>query len=69
MVRVDQVVSGSAADRAGVLPGDFVLSLAGEKVIDVPTLSAALATRDGPTEVRLLRSGEVIDVVMDLGRE
>jgi hypothetical protein len=65
-VVVDQVMKGSAADRGGLRPGDMVLALADEPVGDVPAVSAAIAARNGRTPLRVLRAGEVIDVVVDL---
>jgi S1-C subfamily serine protease len=65
-LRVDQVIAGSAADAAGIREGDFLLTLAGEPATDIPTLAAAIAARTGPTEVRLLRGGNVVTVSVDL---
>lgn len=67
-VRVDQVMKGSAAERGGLRQGDVVLALAGEPVGDIPALSAAVAARNGHTPLRVLRAGEVIEVVVDLER-
>ena len=65
-MRVDQVIPGSAADKAGLRPGDLLLALAGEPVHDIPTLAAAIAARSGPVELQVLRGGEVLKVIVDL---
>jgi hypothetical protein len=65
-MRVDQVIAGSPADAAGIRVGDIVLALAGQAASDIPSLAAAIAARSGPTEVRLLRGGQVITVTVDL---
>jgi hypothetical protein len=65
-VRIDQVMPGSAADKAGLRGGDLLLSLAGEPVGDIPGLSAAIAARSGETEFQVLRGGEVVKISVDL---
>jgi S1-C subfamily serine protease len=61
-VRVDDVIPGSVADKAGIKPGDLLLSLAGEPVTDLPTFAAAIAARDGPTDLQLLRGDKLLTV-------
>jgi S1-C subfamily serine protease len=65
-MRIDQVIAGSAADRAGIRVGDLLLSIAGQATRDIPTLSAAIAARSGPTELQVLRGDEVLSVTVDL---
>lgn len=67
-VRVNQVMKGSPADKAGLREGDLLLALAGDPdaVKNVPTIAAAIAARDGQTPLRVLRKGEVIEVTVDL---
>ena len=65
-MRIDQVMPGSAAEKAGLRGGDLLLALAGESVSDIPSLSAAIAARNGPTDVQVLRGGEVLKVSVDL---
>lgn len=65
-MRIEQVMPGSAAEKAGLRPGDALLALAGEAVGDLPTLAAAIAARSGPTELQVLRDGNVIRVEVDL---
>jgi S1-C subfamily serine protease len=68
-VRVDQVIKGSTADRAGVRVGDLILAVAGEPVHDIPSLAAAIAGRDGPTQLSVLREGAVVTVTVALVRQ
>ena len=68
-MRVDQVMPGSAAEQAGLRVGDRVVSLAGEPVTDLLAMSAAIAARDGPTTVRVLREGQPVEVTVDLRRK
>jgi hypothetical protein len=65
-LRADQVIQGSAADAAGIRPGDFLLTLADQPAGDIPSLAAAIAARTGATDVRLLRGGKVVTVTVDL---
>lgn len=66
---VVSVQPGSPADRAGVLLGDLLVSLAGKPVGQVPELLEALEeTRAGTATVaRLLRGGEPRDVGVTMG--
>ena len=65
-VRIDQVMPGSAADKAGLRQGDLLLALADEPVADIPSLAAAIAARSGPTELQTLRGDKVLKVDVDL---
>jgi S1-C subfamily serine protease len=65
-MRVDQVMPDSAAEKAGLKPGDLLLALAGEAVNDIPTLAAAIAARNGPTELQVLRGEQVLKIAVDL---
>jgi S1-C subfamily serine protease len=67
-VRVDQVINGSPADKAGLRPGDLLLALAGDPdaVKDIPTIAASIAARSGKTPLRVLRGDKVLDVTVDL---
>jgi serine protease Do len=65
-MRVDQVIPGATAARAGVRAGDLLLDLAGEPATDIPTVAASIAARNGPTEIRLYRDGRVVVVTVDL---
>jgi S1-C subfamily serine protease len=63
-LRVVQVVPGTAAQRAGLMQNDLILSLAGESVGDAPSFAAAIANRRGQTAITILRNGQehVVDV-------
>jgi hypothetical protein len=67
-VRVDEVVARSVADRGGLRPGDILLSLDGEPATDIPTLAAAIASKDGCSRLRVLRGDEEIELTVDLQR-
>jgi S1-C subfamily serine protease len=64
--RVLDVLAESTAGKAGLKPGDLILSLAGEAVEDIPTFAAALANKNGPTELLVLRDGQPRKIVVDL---
>ena len=64
--RVLDVLADSAAAKAGLKPGDLILSLAGEAVEDIPTFAAAMANKNGPTELLVLRDGQPRKIVVDL---
>ena len=57
------------ADKAGVMIGDVLVTLAGQAVEDHPTLLSLLGSdRVGqPTPVRLIRGGELRDVTVTIG--
>jgi len=65
-VRIDQVTPGSAAETAGLQPGDVLVALAGEAVNDIPSFAAAIAARTGPTELQIVRGAEVAKVTVNL---
>jgi hypothetical protein len=65
-LRVQEVSTGGAADKAGLRRGDVLLSLAGQEVGDPSSLASALAGRGGSTPVKLLRNGEPLDLHVDL---
>jgi S1-C subfamily serine protease len=64
--RVVRIERGSAAESAGLRPGDLILLLGGEAVEDVQIFAAAIALQRGPTEMRVLREGEEITLTVDL---
>ncbi len=65
-MHVDRIKPGSAADVAGMREGDFILSLAGAAVDDLPNFAAAISTRDGHTAIQILRGSEVIELQVEL---
>jgi hypothetical protein len=65
-VRVDEVMKGSVADKGGLRQGDLVMAVADEPVQDIPGLAAAIAARNGPTPLSVLRDGKVMTVTVEL---
>jgi S1-C subfamily serine protease len=65
-LRVHSVMAGSAADKAGIQPGDLILELAGQSVGDVADIAAAITDRQGPTPVIILREGQRVTLTPDL---
>jgi small nuclear ribonucleoprotein (snRNP)-like protein len=68
-MRIDEVIAHSAADKSGLKPGDLLLALAGEPVSDIPSLAAAIASRNGATELQVLRGSEVLKLNVDLEQQ
>jgi hypothetical protein len=68
-MRIEQVIDHSAAAAAGLHEGDFILSLAGEPVGNVPTFAAAIAKRNGQTDLQILRDGQPQAVTVNLKPE
>jgi len=68
-MRIDQVIKDSAADKAGLKPGDLLLAVAGDAVTDIPSFAAAIAARSGPTELQVLRGEQVLAVEVDLRQQ
>jgi S1-C subfamily serine protease len=65
-LKIDQVIPGSAADRAGLLQLDLILSLGGQSVGDPEDFAAAIANRRGNTQMLILRNGQKHLVNVDL---
>jgi hypothetical protein len=65
-MKVENVIAGSAADKAGLKIGDLVLELAGQPVNDIPSFAAAIAARSGHTDVQILRGEKVLTISADL---
>jgi hypothetical protein len=68
-VRVDEVIPRSVADQCGLKPGDLIISLAGEQVTDLLTFAAAIAARDGDTDLKILRGDKVLAIQASLVRK
>jgi regulator of sigma E protease len=47
--RVDEILAGSAADKAGIKPGDLVVEINGKAIEDFTDLQQAVVTRAGET--------------------
>jgi hypothetical protein len=65
-MRIDEVIGGSTADKAGLKAGDLLLALAGESVSDIPSFAAAIAARTGDTELLILRGEETHRIKVNL---
>jgi S1-C subfamily serine protease len=65
-MRIDQVIAGSAAEKAALKPGDLVVALAGEAVSDIPSFAAAIAAKTGRTELQVFRDGQLLHVSVEL---
>jgi hypothetical protein len=68
-MRIDQVIAGSAADKAGLRTGDVVLAIGPDAVRDLPSFAAAIAARSGPTELQVLRDRSVLKITVDLQQQ
>ncbi|HXE54156.1 MAG TPA: PDZ domain-containing protein [Tepidisphaeraceae bacterium] len=66
-MRIDQVIAGSAAEKAGLRAGDLVLGIGGEPVSDIPSFAAAIVSRDGPTALHVRRGTQdlVVTVILE----
>ena len=69
-VRVVNVAKGSPADDMGMMPGDVIIRLDDEPVLDSRELTASLAARQPGSRVRLLafRRGEPMQVALTLAK-
>jgi S1-C subfamily serine protease len=65
-LRVQSVLADSAAQKAGLQPGDLILKLAGQPVGDFCAFAAAIAQRQGNTDLLILRDGKQISASVDL---
>ncbi len=66
-VRVLDVIHGSPAFIAGVMPGDLLLALDGAPIVDRPRLQQAVASRVGQTvHFAGMRNGEPIELAVTL---
>jgi hypothetical protein len=68
-MRIDQVIANSAADKAGLRPGDVVLAIGSDAVRDLPSFAAAIAAQNGPTELQVLRGQAVLKITVDLQQQ
>ena len=66
---LNQVIEGSPAFKAGLQPGDVIVSVDEHKVVDFPTLTYTVAGREvGDTvHVKALRDGEELEFKITLG--
>jgi regulator of sigma E protease len=62
--RVDEVLAGSAAERAGIKPGDYIRVIDGAEIDGFSELQQAIITRPGETMTIVIeRAGQLITVV------
>jgi S1-C subfamily serine protease len=61
-MRIDRVMAGSPAEKVGLQPNDYILAMAGTPVGDLPSFAAAIASRDGDTELQIMRGDRVFKV-------
>jgi serine protease Do len=69
--RIGQVIPGSGADKAGIRPGDVILSFDGEKVLEYADLTALIRKRKpgDRVEIELRRGEKTLTVEAYLGRQ
>jgi serine protease Do len=60
------VDDGGVADRAGLLVGDVLLSIAGKQLDEVGTLLEALAQVGDTVGLRIMRGGRIVDMEVHL---
>ena len=65
-LRIELVIAGSAAEKAGIRPGDLILELAGQTVGNVRDIATAIIGRQGPTPLVIFRDGQQLTVTADL---
>ena len=65
-MRIEKVIPDTPAERVNLRDGDFVLSLGGAPVNDLPSFAAAIAARDGETELEILRGERTFKVTVML---
>jgi len=65
-VLVLQVESGSAADRAGIRPGDVITKVGDKTVEELAALDPAIAAAPSPIPITTLRRGTARQIVADL---
>jgi S1-C subfamily serine protease len=68
-MRIDQVMAGSAAQKAGLRAGDLVLAIGGEPVGDIPSFAAAIVAQDGPTALRIRRGTQDLTLTVILEQQ
>ncbi len=66
---VVEVQPGTAADAAGLAPGDVIVDIGGEPVEDAAQVGAAIVSREPgeEVEIRFVRDGEEQEVTVTLG--
>ncbi len=62
MVKIFDVISGSAAAESGILPGDYLISINGHNINDILDYSFYITVKK--IELRLHRMGEVFEITI-----
>lgn len=65
-MHVDQVRPDSSAQNAGIRQGDYILSIAGNPVDDLPNFAAAISCSEGTTPMEVLRGEKTIQLKVQL---
>jgi hypothetical protein len=65
-MRLEKVIPDTPAEKVGLQEGDFILSMGGAPVSDLPSFAAAIASRDGETELEVLRGTKTFKVTVML---
>jgi serine protease Do len=69
-LKLEDVVTGSASDRAGLKTGDVIVGVDGHEIRDRASLMPLLATHKAGDELsfRIRRNGKYLDVTVTLAR-
>jgi hypothetical protein len=65
-MRIEKVVPDTPAEKVGLRDGDYILSMGGAPVSDLPSFAAAIAAREGQTELEILRGEKTFKVTVVL---
>jgi len=65
-MHVDRVKPGSSAEAAGVREGDYIVTLAGSAVDDLPSFAAAISAQNGTIKIQILRGSELMEMQVEL---
>ena len=65
-MRLEKVMPDTPAQQVDLREGDFILSIGGAPVSDLPSFAAAIAARDGETELEVLRGAKTFKVTVML---
>ncbi len=60
-IRIDEVVKESIAEECGIMPGDFLISINGEKIIDVFDYQFLLACENLFLEIQSIEDDEITE--------
>jgi S1-C subfamily serine protease len=66
VMRVGQVKPGSAAEAAGLRPGDAIVQFNGADVGNLPSFAAAIAGCEGPVPLTVIRDGKTLSITVEL---